>query len=219
MPSRITYQHSPPSSRYAWRLPARRRSASRSARCTLTSWTIGSAYASTVVWRIEKTSGIAIVQPRSTLARTARPRHASRPARVISRATRSTSVSCGSRRARFFASVSASTAMPASVRRSVSWPSGPRSRCEQARGEQLDLDRRPGTASRPSGRCRAGGAGGRRRGRSARGWRAKTRRAWETVEAQRADRASHHTAIRATEPFARVRFDALPRTPPEDLPR
>jgi hypothetical protein len=86
----------------------------------LTSWTIGSTYASTVVWRIENTSGMAICHCSPTRARTASPRQASRPARVISRATRSTSSSCASRRRRLPASVSASTAMPASLTRSVS---------------------------------------------------------------------------------------------------
>jgi hypothetical protein len=94
----------------------------------LISWTIGSRYASTVVWRTENTSGIAICHCSPTRTRIARPRQARRPARVISRATRSTSSSWASRRARFFASVSASTAMPASLTRSVSWPKGPRSR-------------------------------------------------------------------------------------------
>ena len=40
--------------------------------------------------------------------------------------------------------------MPASVTRSVSWPSGPRSRSQQAGGEQLDLDH---VLARPAGRA------------------------------------------------------------------
>ena len=66
--------------------------------------------------------------------------------------------------------------MPASLTRSVSWPSGPRSRCSRAGGQQLDLDGILAGPAGPNGTSGAGGAGGRRRWRWPRG--SDARSAW-----------------------------------------